>query len=91
MRLDITIFRIYYLLTLSRVAPDERGWKDMVPNPVTIAKVIRVIEIREVRGDGTHDDPVRVATSYWSMDGKQLAVYDPVRRDQCEHRSEEET
>lgn len=63
----------------------------MVPNPVTIAKVIRVIEIREVRGDGTHDDPVSVATSYWSMDGKQLAVYDPVRRDQCEHRSEEET
>ena len=46
----------------------------MAPNPVTIAKVIRVIEIREVRGDGTHDDPVRVATSYWSMDGKQLAV-----------------
>lgn len=91
MRLDITIFRIYYLLTVSRGAPDERGWKDMVPNPVTIAKVIRVIEIREVRGDGTHDDPVRVATSYWSMDGKQLAVYDPVRRDQCEHRSEEET
>ncbi len=63
----------------------------MAPNPVTIAKVIRVIEIREVRGDGTHDDPVCVATSYWSMDGKQLAVYDPVRRDQCEHRSEEET
>lgn len=63
----------------------------MAPNPVTIAKVIRVIEIREVRGDGTHDDLVRVATSYWSMDGKQLAVYDPVRRDQCEHRSEEET
>ena len=82
---------IYYLLTVSHGAPDERGWKDMAPNPVTIAKVIRVIEIREVRGDGTHDDPVRVATSYWSMDGKQLAVYDPVRRDQCEHRSEEET
>ena len=82
---------IYYLLTVSLGAPDERGWKDMAPNPVTIAKVIRVIEIREVRGDGTHDDPVRVATPYWSMDGKQLAVYDPVRRDQCQELSQTST
>ena len=81
---------IYYLLTVSRGAPGERRWKDMAPNPVTIAKVIRVIEIREVRGDGTHDDPVRVATSYWSMDG-QLAVHDPVRRDQCPELSQMST
>lgn len=62
----------------------------MAPHPVEAAKVIQVIEIREVRGDGTPDDPIRVATSYWSMDGKHLAVNDPVRRDHCEHRSEEE-
>lgn len=60
----------------------------MAPHPVEFAKVIQVIEIREVRGDGTPDDPVRVATSYWSMGGKQLAVYDPVRRDQCKELSQ---
>lgn len=56
----------------------------MAPLPVDATKVIQVIEIREVRGNGTPDDPVRVATSYWSMDGKQLAENDPVRRDQCQ-------
>lgn len=56
----------------------------MAPLPVNAAKVIQVIEIHEIRGDGTPDDPARMATSYWSMDGKQLAENDPVRRDQCQ-------
>lgn len=49
----------------------------MRSSPIESAKVIRVIEIREVRGVGTNDDPVRVATSYWSLDGKKLAERDP--------------
>lgn len=49
----------------------------MTFSPIESAKVIRVIEIREVRGVGTTNDPVRVATSYWSPDGKKLAERDP--------------
>lgn len=45
-------------------------------SPIENAKVIRVIEIREVRGVGTTNNPVRVATSYWSLDGKKLAERD---------------
>lgn len=49
----------------------------MTSSPIESAKVIQVVEIREVRGAGTNDDPVRVATSYWSLDGKKLAERDP--------------
>lgn len=49
----------------------------MTFSPIESAKVIRVIEIREVRGSGATNDPVRVATSYWSLDGKKLAERDP--------------
>lgn len=49
----------------------------MRSSPIESVKVIRVIEIREVRGAGTTNDPVRVATSYWSLDGKKLAECDP--------------
>ena len=49
----------------------------MTSSPIESAKVIQVIEIREVRGAGTTNDPVRVATSYWSLDGKKLAERDP--------------
>lgn len=48
----------------------------MRSSPIESAKVIRVIEIREVRGSGATNDPVRVATSYWSLDGKKLAERD---------------
>ena len=50
----------------------------MTFSPIESAKVIRVIEIREVRGSGATNDPVRVATSYWSLGGKKLAERDPV-------------
>lgn len=53
----------------------------MAPIPVESAKVIRVIVIQEVRGDGSKGDPFRMATSYWSMDGERLAERDPIRPD----------
>lgn len=46
--------------------------------PCDGAKVIQVI-VTTIgrRGDGL-DDPIRVITQYWSMDGQLLATVDPV-------------
>lgn len=57
--------------------PKKAEYVMMTFSPIESAKVIRVIEIREVRGSGANNDPVRVATSYWSLDGKKLAERDP--------------
>lgn len=40
-------------------------------------KVITVIEIKAIAGEGTSDDPTRNITQYWDMDGNLLAVADP--------------
>ena len=54
------------------VVESKESWNVMMTfSPIESAKVIRVIEIREVRGSGATNDPVRVATSYWSLDGKK--------------------
>lgn len=37
------------------------------------ARVIKVIETKCTRGDGTSADPVRTVYQYWSVDGKLLA------------------
>ena len=37
------------------------------------ARVIRVIEIKSLVGDGTKDDPCRLITEYFSLDGERLA------------------
>lgn len=36
-------------------------------------KVIPVIQVRCVRGEGTKEDPSRVVHEYWSLDGLLLA------------------
>lgn len=41
------------------------------------AKVVQVIESKVAKGNGTEDNPNRVAIVYRSLDGKLLAVYDP--------------
>lgn len=43
-------------------------------------KVMKVIQVQEVRGIGTHDDPQRVATVYYTLDGRWLAEVDPGAR-----------
>lgn len=58
--------------------PKKAEYVMMTSSPIESAKVVQVIEIREVRGSGATNDPVRVATSYWSLDGKKLAERDPV-------------
>lgn len=42
------------------------------------AKVIQVIESHVKRGNGTEDNPSRIITLYWSLNGELLAVYDPL-------------
>lgn len=44
------------------------------------AKVIQVIETTLTRrGAGTDEDPVRIITEYWALDGKKLAEVDPTK------------
>lgn len=40
-------------------------------------KVISVIEVKTIAGEGTPDNPTRNITQYWDMDGNLLAVADP--------------
>jgi hypothetical protein len=40
-------------------------------------RVMEVIEIMALKGDGTEKDPVRKITQYWDMQGNFLAEYDP--------------
>lgn len=44
------------------------------------ARVIQVIETRlERRGSGKDkDDPIRIVTQYWSLEGELLAEVDPI-------------
>lgn len=49
------------------------------PRGTDSAKVIQVIESTTLIGAGTEDDPCRLITQYWSLDGKKLAERDPYR------------
>ena len=44
------------------------------------ARVIQVIETRSARGCGTEEQPSRIVTEYWSLDGDKLAECDPYLR-----------
>lgn len=37
-----------------------------------------VIETKSVRGSGTIEQPTRIVTEYWSLDGEKLAESDPL-------------
>lgn len=41
------------------------------------AKVIQVIKATVERGAGTPDDPCRIVTVYFTLDGKRIAEDDP--------------
>ena len=49
----------------------------MSSNGIESAKVIQVIETKSVRGSGSTQDPYRIVTSYWCLNGKKLAEHDP--------------
>jgi len=40
-------------------------------------KVIQVVEVEFIRGEGTPKDVVRPCKQYYSFEGKLLAEYDP--------------
>lgn len=40
---------------------------------VNECKVMQVIEVRSIVGEGTNDDPVSVVVEYYSFDGERLA------------------
>ena len=52
----------------------ERTARPRLPDEV---EVIQVIRVKSLVGMGTYEDIGRIATSYWSLDGKFLAMFDP--------------
>lgn len=46
------------------------------PN-IDLARIIPVIQVLETRGNGEKRDPVRLVTSYWSLNGEKLFEKDP--------------
>ena len=49
----------------------------LYPHGVDSAKLIQVIETKSARGSGTTEQPARIVTEYWSLEGKKLAENDP--------------
>ena len=47
------------------------------PRGCDSARVVSVIETKAARGIGTQEQPTRMVTEYWSLDGKKLAEHDP--------------
>ena len=52
----------------------------LFPRGCDSARVIQVIETRAARGSGETDQPTRVVTEYWTLDGKKIAECDPYLR-----------
>ena len=51
--------------------------ENLYPRGVDSVRVITVIETKSARGSGSEEQPARIVTEYWSMDGKKLAESDP--------------
>ncbi len=51
------------------------------PAPLQYVEKIEVIKIVVFIGDGTEKNPNRNIEQYWSLDGKLLAVVDPMNPD----------
>ena len=49
------------------------------PRGTDSARVIQVIETKACVGRGTEQDPNRIVTKYWSLEGELLAYDDPAR------------
>lgn len=57
---------------------DESMNNTLYPRGVDSAKVICVIETKTARGAGTKEQPSRIITEYWDLNGKKLAENDPI-------------
>lgn len=49
------------------------------PN-IDLARIVHVIQVLENRGSGEENDPARLVTSYWSLNGEKLFEKDPYAR-----------
>ncbi|MCB6414518.1 carboxypeptidase [Faecalimonas umbilicata] len=47
------------------------------PRGTDSARVIRVIETKALRGEGTQENLSRIVTQYWDFEGNLLAENDP--------------
>ena len=56
--------------------PSERVSNMIEPRTPDSVKVIRVIEVKAIRGTGTDENPGRIVVQLWSLDGKLLAEAD---------------
>lgn len=54
----------------------EKAKNYVYPRGCDSAKVIQVIETKSARGAGTTEQPSRMVTQYWSLDGQFLAEID---------------
>lgn len=48
----------------------------VTPRGVDSAKIIKVIETKAVKGNGTEENPVRYVYQYWDFEGNLLAERD---------------
>lgn len=48
----------------------------LFPRGCDSAKVIQVIQTKSARGAGTKNQPCRIVTEYWSLEGQKLAEAD---------------
>ncbi len=47
------------------------------PRGTSSAEVMQVIKTTAARGSGSEEDPCRIVTQYWSLEGQLLAEHDP--------------
>lgn len=50
--------------------------KVIYPYGVNSARVLQVIETKSARGSGSTEQPSRIVTEYWTLDGEKLAERD---------------
>lgn len=57
----------------------EHGIGEMGEQPASppAPKVISVIRTKDRRGNGTEQEPTRIVTQYWTLEGELLAERDP--------------
>ena len=52
------------------------------------ARLENMLILEEIRGDGSKENPIRVATTYWTMDGKLIADNEKEPCNACKARLE---
>lgn len=75
-----------YLFFFSTVSISSRcsniRWRSSMPVPCHVAphtaRVVELVFVPAMRGDGSEKDPERMIHLYFSLDGELMACYDPL-------------